>query len=504
MVADSTETQPPRVSGRLGSKKTKTGCFTCRQVKSSNSEAGVAHDCAENIGCTRLNLHCAGYQDVFRASGLSRERAAIPAHKPSQSAANLERQLSLFHGSDDERRLFEYFRKRVVFQLGGFLDEDFWITTLLQASHSESLIRYSVIAIAAYIGESNRHFRASMPIPQQSYNAALKYYQNALFRANRRTESADPELVAILSCPLFLCMEFLQGKKLQAMSLFLHGHFLMQSTSQHSATSGWATVNQSLRPMYNRLMMMAKLFGHNLTLPSSSNPTLSTFNSLKEARDILFQHLVVMHEFLKGLNSTTCPPEHYLQRQKELLIQLDTWNCNFREMCGSLDGPDHAVIATLITWHAAAVIWLRNPREGFEMSFDESLDYFQVIVEKANEALASKQHILDDFTFEMGVLPPLYFTALKCRHFSLRKEALRLLAKGPRREGLWDREELLTVASRAFALETAAQSDITSLPPEPERLRKVKIFQQDGGHELKAAFIYRDRKIEQVWNQIAR
>ncbi|KAK7903224.1 hypothetical protein LTR67_001241 [Exophiala xenobiotica] len=417
MVADSTETQPPRVSGRLGSKKTKTGCFTCRQVK-----------------CTRLNLHCAGYQDVFRASGLSRERAAIPAHKPSQPAANLERQLSLFHGSDDERRLFEYFRRRVVFQLGGFLDEDFWITTLLQASHSESLIRYSVIAIAAYIGESNRHFRATMPIPQQSYNAALKYYQNALCRANRRTESADPELVAILSCPLFLCMEFLQGKKLQAMSLFLHGHFLMQSTSQHSATSGWATVNQSLRPLYNRLMMMAKLFGHNLTLPSSSNPTLSTFNSLKEARDILFQHLVVMHEFLKGLNSTTCPPEHYLLRQKELLIQLDAWNCNFREMCGSLDGPDHAVIATLITWHAAAVIWLRNPREGFEMSFDESLDYFQVIVEKANEALASKQHILDDFTFEMGVLPPLYFTALKCRHFSLRKEALRLLAKGPRRE----------------------------------------------------------------------
>ncbi|EXJ79010.1 hypothetical protein A1O3_08511 [Capronia epimyces CBS 606.96] len=465
--------------------------------------------------CARLKLHCAGYQDVFRASNLSRKRSATPAHKPSHSAASLERQLSIFPGSDDERRLFEYFRNRVVFQLGGILDEDFWITTLLQASHSESLIRYSAIAIAAYIDQRNRHFRATRP--QQSCNAALIYYQNALCKANQRTEPVDPELVAILSCPLFLCLEFLQGKKLQAMSLFLHGHILMQSyergTHRHSATSGWATVNETLRPMYNRLMMMAKLFGHNfpinyskLPFPSSPIPTLSAFNSLKSARDILFQHLVVAHEFVKGLNSTTCTSfsthKHYLQRQEKLISQLDKWHSDFRQMCGSLDDPDHAVIATLSMWHATAVIWLRNPLEGFEMSFDESRDYFQVIVEKASQALATRQPIHDVFTFEMGVLPPLYFTALKCRHFSLRKEALRLIGNSPRREGLWDREELLTVASRAFALETAAQSDLTSLPSEPERLLKVKIFQQDASHELKAAFNYRNRKIEQVWNQI--
>jgi len=490
-------------------------------MRADHSARGTTHPptrhAADTISprCTRLKLHCAGYQDVFRDVNVSRKRSATPAHNPSQSAANPERPLGTFHGSDDECRLFEYFRKRVAFQLGGFLDEDFWITTLLQASHSTSFIRHSAIAIAAYIGERNGHFRATTP--RQSCNVALKYYQNALCRASQRTESADPELVAILTCPLFLCMEFLQGKKLQAMSLFLHGHFLMEScqgwTRRHSALSEWATINESLRPMYNRLVMMAKLFGHNLPIyyanlpfPPSPNPTLSTFNSLKDARDLLFQHLVVTHEFVKSLNSTTARPisthKHYLQRQEELRIQLDIWYSDFHRMCGSLDDPDHAVIATLSMWHAAAVIWLRNPLEGFEMSFDESLDCFQVIVEKADEALATKRQIHDAFTFEMGVLPPLYFTALKCRHFSLRKEALRLMGKGPRREGLWDREELLTVASQAFALETAAQSDITSLPSEPERLLRVRIFQQDAGHELKAAFIYRDGQVERVWNQI--
>ncbi|KIW36323.1 uncharacterized protein PV06_11421 [Exophiala oligosperma] len=452
---------------------------------------------------------------VFRNFALSRQRSAIRARKPDRPAANVDCQLRIFEGSDEERQLFEYFRKRVVFQLSGFLDEDFWITTLLQVSHSVPSVRRLAIAIAAYIGEHDRHSRTTMH--QRSWNASLKYYQNALCKANRYTESADQELVAILSCPLFLCMEFLQGKKLQAMSFFLHGYLLVRTfqeqNSRNSAISRCAVIYESLGPVYNRLMMMAKLFGHsfptdysNLAFLPGPNPTPSTFNNLKDARDLLFHHLVISHEFVKRLNSTTCTPfslhEHYLQRQEELLIQLDIWNSNFKQMCESFDDSDRAVIATLSMWHAAAVIWLRNPFEGFEMSFDESLDCFQVILEKANEALATRQQVHDVFTFGMGVLPPLYFTSLKCRHFSLRKEAIRLMGEGPRREGLWDREELITVASQALALETADQSDIASLPAEYERLIKVKIFQQDAGCRLKAAFIYRDHKVEQVWNKI--
>lgn len=439
----------------------------------------------------------------------------VLARKADRPAANLDRQLNIFQGSDEERQLFEYFHKRVVFQLSGFLDEDFWVTTLLQVSHSVPLVRHSAIAIAAYIGEHHRHFRTR--IPQQSWNVFLKYYQNALCRANRYTESADQELVAILSCPLFLCLEFMQGNKLQAMSLFVHGYFLMKTfqeqNSRNSAIARCAGVYESLGPMYNRLMMMAKLFGHsfppncsNLAFLPGPNSMVSTFNNLKDARDLLFQHLVISHDFVKRLNSTTFTPflmhEDDLQQQEELLIRLDVWNSNFNQMCESFGDSDRAVIATLSMWHAAAVIWLRNPFEGFEMTFDESLDCFQVIVEKANEALATGQKVHDVFTFGMGVLPPLYFTSLKCRHLSLRKEALRLMGEGPRREGLWDREELITVASQALALETAAQSDMASLPSEYERLVKVKIFQQDAGRRLKAAFIYRDHKVEQVWNKI--
>ncbi|KIW36038.1 uncharacterized protein PV06_11670 [Exophiala oligosperma] len=246
--------------------------------------------CAESIGCTRLKLHCTGYQDVFRSFDLSQQPSAIRAHKPDRTAASVDCQLSTFQGSDKERQLFEYFRTRVVFQLSGFLDEDFWITTVLKVSHSVSSVHRLAIAIAAYIGEHDRHSRTTMP--QQSWNASLKYYQTALCKANRYTESVDQELVAILSCPLFLCMEFLQGKKLQAMSLFLHGYLLMRTfqeqNSRNSAISRWAVVYESLGPVYNRLMMMSKLFGHsfptdysNLAFLPGSNPTpSSTFNNL--------------------------------------------------------------------------------------------------------------------------------------------------------------------------------------------------------------------------------
>ncbi|KIW37196.1 uncharacterized protein PV06_10546 [Exophiala oligosperma] len=505
-----TETPPQKVNGRLGSKKTKTGCLTCRKHRVKCDEQRPL--CKR---CRRLKLHCAGYQDLFRIFGISRQGSAYPASKPNRPAANPDRQLSIFPGSDEERRLFELFRTSVVFQLSGFLDEDFWITTLLQVSHLVSLVRDSAIAIAAHIAEHHRHFRTTTP--QQSRNISLKYYQKALHRANWHTESADKELVAVICCPLFLCLEFLQGKKLQAMSLFARGHCLMKTFQERHArnfaVSGCAAIYDSLRPMYNRLTMMAKLFGHSLPVDYSdlafllgSNPTIYTVNTLKDARDCLFQHLVIAHEFVKRLNSTTCAPlamhKHHLHRQEELLSQLDVWNSNFNHICGSLAVSVRAAVATLSMWHTAAVIWLRHPFEGFEMTFDESLDCFQIIVEKAKEALTTKQNVQDTFAFGMGVLPPLYFTSLKCRHFFLRKEALRLMRQCPKMEGLWDRDELITVASHAFALETSAQSEITSLPAEHQRLIKVKILQGDAARRLQSAFIFREHKVEQAWNKI--
>ena len=60
----------------------------------------------------------------------------------------------------------------------------------------------------------------------------------------------------------------------------------------------------------------------------------------------------------------------------------------------------------------------------------------------------------DLFTFEMGAMPAVYFTALKCRCPVTRRGAIRVLEMmRPRREGLWDARQLAVIAKRVVGLE---------------------------------------------------
>jgi len=47
-------------------------------------------------------------------------------------------------------------------------------------------------------------------------------------------------------------------------------------------------------------------------------------------------------------------------------------------------------------------------------------------------------HIKASFALDLGIVPPLFVVATKCRDRRLRREAIRLLMSSPRREGMWD------------------------------------------------------------------
>ncbi|KAH7305719.1 hypothetical protein BKA65DRAFT_415594 [Rhexocercosporidium sp. MPI-PUGE-AT-0058] len=47
-------------------------------------------------------------------------------------------------------------------------------------------------------------------------------------------------------------------------------------------------------------------------------------------------------------------------------------------------------------------------------------------------------HIKPSFALDLGIVPPLFVVATKCRDRKLRREAIRLLMASPRREGMWD------------------------------------------------------------------
>jgi hypothetical protein len=89
------------------------------------------------------------------------------------------------------------------------------------------------------------------------------------------------------------------------------------------------------------------------------------------------------------------------------------------------------------------------------------------------------------FTFEMGVIPPLYFVAAKCRDPTIRRRALSLLKKAPRRESSWS--ALPTrVVEKTIALEEEHSGRFIESPPtrpivwvdESKRIRPLEVVQE--------------------------
>lgn len=133
------------------------------------------------------------------------------------------------------------------------------------------------------------------------------------------------------------------------------------------------------------------------------------------------------------------------------------------------------------------------------------MGYFQLVVEEASSILATpipETKLCSSFHFEMGVLPPLYFTAIKCRHQELRLRALSLLRQAPRREGLWDREELVAVAERVIEIENPGVSGPGVLVPDEHRVCRIIMSQEDRGDTLNAIFSFKSHGLTENTSQV--
>ena len=106
----------------------------------------------------------------------------------------------------------------------------------------------------------------------------------------------------------------------------------------------------------------------------------------------------------------------------------------------------------------------------------------------------------------MGVVPPLYFVALKCREPVVRRRAISLIKKAPERESIWKSLPTARIAERVLQLEETglaqpqvpcANCGTVTLPEESKRIHDVEVLEEIpafGGQpiEVKLTRYYRD------------
>ncbi|RMZ15697.1 hypothetical protein D0860_01462 [Hortaea werneckii] len=151
------------------------------------------------------------------------------------------------------------------------------------------------------------------------------------------------------------------------------------------------------------------------------------------------------------------PYKQLLEEQHRLERRLQEWLEMFRQtpIPGSPARPTETNEASsnLMMYYHVSYIWLSTRLVTEQVMFDQYTDHFEETLRYGEKYVNAKAGEPAVFTFEVGAVPPLYFVATKCRISSLRRRALSLLARAPRKEAMWGATSTGQLAARIIAVE---------------------------------------------------
>ena len=407
-----------------------------------------------------------------------------------------------------ESRAFEHFRSNTVPELAGLRSAEFWRCIVLPACYYEPAILHASLALSyahKFRGEqkSGRNQLSSNGIR----TAAFAEYNKAIRFLNERIvnhEHASSLRVILITCMMFIVLELFGGCLDKAMIHLRGGRQLLfqlglnlkdnitgTRSGSETRTFCFATKPESVEDkLVNRIAnidLQSTYFGSekpqlNLA-PDSRAATLAKrseigpdplislvipdyFNSLYEAN----QYLVILtNECLKFTGSTFDPIRHTLRNRHSnshrqyLSSCLRNWQQTYRQFSSNtipMENSDRSLksrSAIMLIQHAwLSIVISTSYVEVEETELDSLHPYFATIVHLTSFILSpegegtsvNRKH----FALELGVVPPLWWTAVKCRHPKMRRKALWLISRVGR-EGFWDPIIMLQTASETILLE---------------------------------------------------
>ncbi|KAI0376278.1 hypothetical protein F5Y04DRAFT_214285 [Hypomontagnella monticulosa] len=502
---------------RKGSRKVRTGCLTCKARKVKCDE-GKPH-CNR---CINTGRTCEGYNTSKPTPGLL-------WHRPRQ----------LFQSVDDagEGRALQFFCERTAQFLSGATDPYFWTHLVMQFSNFEPAVRHSVVAISSLYEQFHIDEAAHSGVQLRDNSLALRHYNAAI----RELKTTDNQPLVLLVCILFICIEFLQSNKEEAIKHCKHGIALLEHVN-------YAWAREHLVPVFRRLSVFPFFFGQGPSdfpeLVSVHEPLPMCFNSFADAQTTMDGLMSRTLQVVRGgdvyrfghLRHAPVPPE-LLAEQEEVRGLLNEWQVLFKSLDAKLSLPttptaEHYNLGMdFIQMMSRAIlsvrleicrIWLSIAFESNEMCFDSHLNGFQQVLNACsavNAATPDTSRTLEakrnpQFIFETGFMPILQSVASKCRDLGMRLEALRLLrVLGVPRENLWEVDQMYAISRRVIEIEHGVQLNefgqpaapplFPGLPPDERRIRftrtepKASMYVDINGketHGWTVGFVMRDHQ----------
>jgi hypothetical protein len=445
--------------------------------------------------CTKTGRKCDGYLDP---KSITRSRRRSSGQAPHSSLSYIYE-----WASQDEKRSFHFFQHVTAPTLSGDFDAFFWRVLVLQICQTEPAVKHAVLAVSSLhegmLQETHTVTPYTSGSSRQSF--ALHQYNKAITcMLDQMTEADAKPLGPLLTCILFVCIEFMQNKDKESLIHLEQGRQILAQLERKasSTTPEMDMIKQHLVPMYTRLSLTSFMFGGNpVPIPSKLKILQDipcVFESIDEAQyclyDFMDECLRLTRRTRLGRVATDVTPEcgRTLKQQQDRLMgklaKIDVaWS--LYQASKPTDSPQCPIKLLSIHLHLNRIC-LATALSTKETDFDAYLPDFAAVVPLASAFLEeTDRNISTDkkysaatghpvhtsgqrsmFSFGLHVIAPLYFVVTKCRHPVIRRAALDLLRRNPsRRENLWRANIMAEIAARTIRLEEQSLVPDESMSP---------------------------------------
>jgi hypothetical protein len=397
--------------------------------------------------------------------------------------------------NDSERRSYQYLREEVLPRISSHYDQPFWEEWILRISSSQPAIRYALMAVASVHESLHLALEEEVPWQGQSQNSfALQQYNQAIALLTSEAVTPLSTEVMLTACLVFVTLENLLGRMGAASEHLQNGLKIVRQ---------WRPRTESERHLIASYFAPFLLHGAIETTPGSvpdsghlvarvaqtteGAPTLSLpvkLLSFQHARSCLHTLLNKIFLVIEGF-----PDETHLSTllayTKSFERILQEWLTKFNLIPRQTDERDFLRGSLLLRLqHRLATILVTTTPFTDETLFDTRSDSFRDILSLCEEFMElENQHRSSlkpecsafAFSFDFSILPALYITAFRCREPSIRREAISLLRRSHRLEGLFKSDTAALLAEQTMLLEESGLGEVRSCT-DVTRTHRVRVI----------------------------
>ncbi|KAH7119642.1 hypothetical protein B0J11DRAFT_65408 [Dendryphion nanum] len=459
-------------------KKVKTGCRTCklRKVKCDEGKP-VCHRCRST------NRICEGYGIWGGGGNTYAERYPMTRHctgmadLPVPSPPSVGSPMFPF-ASIEEREYLDWFIGCTVTRFPGIFGSSFWHTLVLPASTAEPAVYHAVVALSS---AHRQELNAALSKPETNEHFTLQQYSKSIGHLQLLLGSGSDKrstALALITCLLFTFLENFRGDYTTASSHLENGLKLLCELHSHKVEvrAGTAIIKPlrsvidiEIMETFARLHTQSDLFHPpsrrlDIILAPSDIETFAypIFSSVGQARDSLDKllHAILLAVKRRQLGHAEEPCLHRMMAEHYTSVWFDRYWATMN-LPQPLSDKDAAAYKLLHIYYKMTRIMITSAFCIDEMEYDHRIPEFVSILSesiefvKQIESTSLDLHLSESSNSigDIGWIPPLYLTALKCRNPQIRRQAIKILGSRSHKEGIWNSKTVTIAATKIVELE---------------------------------------------------